>query len=71
MCMCVGCVFAGAGGGGFISVLTKGPSSKERIQSIINSNEVRRARSKSSTSVYRITICFQLLSSVETVVGAN
>ncbi len=43
--MCVhvftGCMFAGAGGGGFIAGLTKSPSSKTKIQEIINSNKVK------------------------------
>ena len=37
----VGSAFAGAGGGGFISVLARGPSSKIKIKNIIKSNKVQ------------------------------
>ena len=39
--MHVGCMFTGAGGGGFIAVLTKGPASKTKIQEIVQSDKVK------------------------------
>jgi len=46
VCVCffsmhVGFMFTGAGGGGFIAVLTRGPASKSKIQEIVRSNKVK------------------------------